>query len=70
MAYGILRSHKLNKNRNRLDNTTDTYSEPSTASYSYNKLNENTDITSKKASNSESHSITIFSLEDKPYEII
>ena len=31
-----------------IDNTTDTFSTPSTSSYSYGKLNENTDITSKK----------------------
>ena len=47
MAYRIDRAQKLGKqNRNRLDNVTDTSSEPSTPSYSYDKLNENTDITS------------------------
>ena len=49
MAYGIGRAYKLGKqNRKRLDNATDPSSEPSTPSYSYNKFNENTDITSKK----------------------
>ena len=44
MAYGIFRAHKLGKQkRKRLDNTTYTYSAPSTPSYSYKKLNENTD---------------------------
>ena len=48
MAYGIDRAHKLGKqNKKRLDNTTDPSSAPSTSSYSYEKLNENTDITSK-----------------------
>ena len=37
------------KNRKQLENTTDTYSGASTPSYSYDKLNENTDINSKKA---------------------
>ena len=36
------------KIRKKIDNTTDTSLAPSTPSYSYNKLNENTDITSKK----------------------
>ena len=49
MAYGIGRDHKLGKNNiNQLDNTTYPSSAPSTPSYSYEKLNENTDITSKK----------------------
>ena len=49
MAYGIVWAHKLvNQNRKWLDNTTDPSSAPSTPSYSYNKLNEYTDITSKK----------------------
>ena len=44
--YGIGRSHKLDKrNRKRLDNTNDTDSAPSNPSYSYDKLNENNDIT-------------------------
>ena len=48
MAYGIDQAHKIRKqNRKIIDSTTDPYSEPSTSSYSYNKLNENTDITSK-----------------------
>ena len=71
MAYGIDQDHKLGKqNRNWLDNTTDTSSAPSTPSYSYDKLKENTDITSKKALTSEIHYGTIFSLEDKPFDII
>ena len=49
MACGIGRAHKLGKqNRKQLYKTTDTYSSPSTLSYSYDKLNENTDVTSKK----------------------
>ena len=46
MAYVVGRAHKPRKqNRKRLDNTTDPSSAPSTPSYSYDKLNENTDIT-------------------------
>ena len=71
MAYGIGRAYKLgNQNRKILDNATDPSSEPSTPSYSYNKFNENTDITSKKLLTEETHSRTIFSLEDKPSAII
>ena len=71
MVYGIVRDHKLrNQNRNQLDNTTDTSSAPSTPLYSYEKLNGNTDITSKKALTSHTHSRTIFSLEDEPSDII
>ena len=52
MAYGIGQAHKLGKqNRKRLDKTTDTYSLRSTPSYSYDKLNENTDINSKNIVN-------------------
>ena len=40
-------SPKNHKNRERLDNTTVPSSAPSTPSYSYDKLNENTGITSK-----------------------
>ena len=48
MAYRIGRAHKLVKqNRKQLDNTNDLYSETSTPSYSYSKLNENTDIGGK-----------------------
>ena len=48
MTYGIGRAHKLGKqNIKRIYNTNDPHSAPSTASYSYDKLNENTDITSK-----------------------
>ena len=68
MAYGIGRAHKLRKqNREQLDNTTDTSSAPS---YSYDKLNENTDITSKKILNAETHYSTIFALDTKPSVII
>ena len=49
MAYEIGRAHKLGKqNRNRLDNTADPSSSTSTNLYSYDKLNENTNNTSKK----------------------
>ena len=49
MAYGIGWSHKLRKqNIKQLDNTTDPSSAPPTLSFTYNKLNENTDITGKK----------------------
>ena len=50
MVYGIGQAHKLGKQkRKQLDNTTDISLVPSTHSYSYDKLNENTDISSKKA---------------------
>ena len=49
MAYGIDRAQKLAKlNKKILDNTTDPSSAPPIHSYSYDKLNENTNITSKK----------------------
>ena len=49
MAYGIGRANKLRKqNRKRLDKTKYPSSEPSTPLYSYDSLNINTDITSKK----------------------
>ena len=71
MAYGIGQTQKLGKqNRKRLDNTTDPYSAPSTPSYRYDKLNENTDIPSKKSLTSQTHSRKIFSIEDKPSDII
>ena len=38
----------LEKKIKWLENTTDTSSEPSTPSYGYDKLNENTDIASKQ----------------------
>ena len=48
-AYGIDISDKPRKqNRKRLDNTTYNYSAPSAPLYSYEKLNKNTAITSKK----------------------
>ena len=49
MAYGIGQAQKFGEqSRKIIDNNADTYSTPSTSSYSYGKLNENTDITSKK----------------------
>ena len=50
---------------NRLENNTYPYLAPSTPSYSYDKFNENTGTTSKKSITSQTHSRTIFSLEDK-----
>ena len=71
MVYGIVRDHKLrNQNRNQLDNTTDTSSAPSAPSYRYKKSNEKTDITSKKSLTVETHSRTIFDLDDKLFDII
>ena len=70
MAYGVVRSHKLEKNRKQLDNTTDSFSSPSTTSYSYDNLNGNTDTNSKKELTSLTNSRTIFSLEDKTSDII
>ena len=58
------------KIRKRTYNTTDTSSETSTHLYSYEKLNENTDITSEKALTAGIHSRTIFPLEYKTYETI
>ena len=49
MAYRIGRVRKLGKNRKQLDNTTDPSSAPPASSYSYDELNGNTNITSKKA---------------------
>ena len=52
MYYVIVRYHKpIEQNRKKLDNTTDNYSAHSNTSYSYDKLNENTDINSKKSIN-------------------
>ena len=49
MEYGIGQAHKLVKQkRKQLDKTTDNYSASSTPSYSYDKLNGNTQITSNK----------------------
>ena len=71
IAYGIGRAHKIGKqNRKLIDNTTDPSSAPSNPSYSYDKLNGNTDITSKKALTLQTNTRTIFSLEDKPSDII
>ena len=71
MAYEIGRFHKIGKlNRKILDNTTEPSSAPSTHSYSYYKLNENTDITSKKYYQQRHILEQYFSLEDKPSDII
>ena len=71
MAYKIVQACKIGKeNIKRLDNTTDTYSAPSSPSNSYSKFNENTDITSKESLTAETHSRTIFSLDNKPSVII
>ena len=71
MAYGIGRAHKLRKkNIKKLENTTDNSLAPSTPSYSYDTLNGNTDITSKKSLTAETHSRAILSLLDKSYDII
>ena len=71
MSYGIGRDRELRKqNRKKLENTTDPYLAPSNPSYSYDKLNENTDITSKKSLTAETHSRTLFSIEYKPSRII
>ena len=70
MVYGIGQAHKLRKqNRKKLDNTTDSYSSPSTPSYSYNKLSEYTDI-SRKTFTAETHSSKICALDDKYFVII
>ena len=71
VACGICRAHKLGKqNRKWLDSTTDNSLEPSVPSYSYKKLNKNTDITSKKLLTAETRSIRNFALDDKPAVII
>ena len=50
MAYGIGLAPKIGKkNRNQLANTTDPSSAPSNPLYSYDKLNEYTDINCKKS---------------------
>ena len=58
------------ENRKWLDNTTNNSSAPSTPSYSYGWLNENTYITSKKSLTVEARSITTFDLYNKPAGII
>ena len=63
MVYGIGQSLKLEKNRKRLDNISHPSLELSTPSYIYNKLNENTDITSKILFTAETHSSEICALE-------
>ena len=71
MAYVIGQARKIVKqNINQLENTTDPYSGPSTPSYSYYKLNENTDITGKTSLAAETQSRTILGLDKKPYIII
>ena len=70
MEYGIGRAQKLGKiNRKWLGNTIDTYSSTTTPLYGYDKLNENTDITSKTSLTADTHSISIFYIEDKPSDI-
>ena len=59
-----------NSEKNQRDNTTDLYLAPSTTSYSYGKLNKNTDITSKKSLTAKTYSITMLFLEDKISDII
>ena len=70
MVYGIGRDHKLEKNRKQVGNTTDTSSSPSTPSYSYDKLNENTDINIKIYINCRDRFYHNLSLDDKPSVII
>ena len=71
MAYEIDQYHKIRKQyRKRLDNTIDPSSSSSKPSYSFYKLNENTDITSKKSLTAETHSREIFALGNKPSVII
>ena len=71
MAYENGRARKLGKqNRKQLDRATDPSSAPSTPLYSYDKLNENSDITSKKALTEETHYRTIFALGNKPSGIV
>ena len=60
----------MKKNIKLLDNATNTSSAPSNPSYSYRKLNENTDVTSRKPLATETHSKTIFALNNKPPVII
>ena len=62
-------SKNILKNRKRLDNTTSHYSAPSTPSYSYNKLNEYTDIARKEIT-AETHYRKDFALDNKPSVII
>ena len=70
-AYVIGRYQKHGKQKRKLlENTTDHSSAPSTPSNSYKKLNENTDITSKKSLTAEIHYSKTFSIYDKPSEII
>ena len=71
MAYGIGRGHRIGKqNRKQLDNINDPSLESSTSSYSYDKLNENTDITTKKSYTEERYYRTIFIIGDNTSDII
>ena len=72
MTYWIFQGQKLGKqNKKRLDNTTNTSLAPSTPSNSNEKMNENTDITSKKSLNEETHySTTLCYIYDKLVYII
>ena len=69
--YGIFRYHRIVKqNRKQLEIITDYSSAPSTPLISYEKLNENTDITGNKPLTAEAHSSTTFAPNNKPSEII
>ena len=71
MAHAIGRAQKLGKqNKKRLDNTTNNFSSPSNPSYSYNKLNENTNVTTAKKLTIDTHYSTTFYLDDKPSIVI
>ena len=69
-TLGLSELPNLGGGRNRLEKSTDPSSAPLTPLYSYYNLNKNTDITSKKFLTAETHSSTIFALEDKPAAII
>ena len=58
------------ENRKLFENTTDPSSSPSNRSYSYDKLNEYTDITSLKSFTADTHSRKNCALDDKPFVII
>ena len=61
MTYGIVQYRKVGRqNRKRLDNTIYTSSATSILSYIYDKLNEYTDVTTKKSFTAEKHSRKYF----------
>ena len=71
MAYEIGEAHKLGKqNINQFYTTTEPCSETSTPSFVYNELNEYTDIIHLKTFTTETHSIKICALDDKPSIVI